>query len=62
MTCINLSGQEVSVRFKNQVFPRRNSPEDENILIPYSVQLKLPEKPEKPTNIAWSFYVRLKSR
>ena len=61
MTCINQKGQNVSVNFKNQIFPRRNSPEDENILIPNFVEIKNPET-EKTTNIGWSFYVRLKSR
>ncbi len=52
-------GRQVSINFKNQVFPRRNNPDDEHILIPDSVQV---QSPEKLTTIGWSFYVRLKSR
>jgi hypothetical protein len=65
MTTYNMSincfnGREIiSANFRNKIFPRRNSPDDENIIIPGTVQVKIPGK---SATFSWSYYVRLRSR
>ena len=49
----------ISVEYRNKAFPRRNTPDDEIITVPGTVQVR---HPDKSASFSWSYYVRLRSR